>query len=320
MALNDRGRVSAATKIRIQEIAKKHGYVPNAAGRALARKRSNIIGVVYFSSVHHMFSNVFYSVVLESFAEAMDSFGYNLLVARFGARTVGTDLPPFILDGTVDGVALIGPFHPDYLKNLSRGSVPTVLIDDADEGRKFDSVTSDNVGGAARAVSYLLQNGRRRILFLRTPGYIPPYDERYRGYLAAHKEFGLKVSKALFLEMQSADIPTRLISYVRQQKCDAVFCCNDLMAIVSMQHLRESGISVPEKMSVVGFDDIDQARMCAPPLTSVNVPKDHMGRRAAELLIHRLRHPDSETRQEVLPLELIVRDSVAPLPRARSSS
>jgi LacI family transcriptional regulator len=110
--------------------------------------------------------------------------------------------------------------------------------------------------------------------------------------------------------MEPSVIPTGLISLVRHQKCDAVFCCNDLAAIITVQHLRESGISVPEQVSVVGFDDVEQARMSAPPLTTVSVPKEHMGSRSAELLLHRLLNPGTPCRHEVLPVDLILRDSV----------
>lgn len=311
MALNNRGRVSPGTRKKIKEIARKLGYVPNSSARSLVTKRTNIIGIIYFSDVHHLFSNMFFSVVLESFAKALDAHGYYLIVARHSViASEGGELPPFVLDGTVDGVALVGPFQQTYLKKLQGMKIPVVLIDSADSESVFDSVTADNIGGAAKAVSYLLQCGRKRILYLRTPGQIPQYEDRYAGYLAAHREHGVKTSKSLYVEMEPSAIPTGLISIVRHQKCDAVFCCNDLAAIITVQHLREGGISVPEHVSVVGFDDVEQARMCAPPLTTVSVPKEHMGHRSAELLLHRLLNSGIPCRHEVLPVDLILRDSV----------
>lgn len=314
MALNDRGRVSAATREKIRGIAARLGYVPNASARSLATRRTNIIGLIYFSDVHHLFSNMFFSVVLESFAKALDAHGYYLLVARHSRIAIGGELPPFVMDGTVDGVALMGPFQQTYLKKLQSRGLPVVLIDGTDTGRLFDSVTADNIGGAAKAVSYLLQCGRKRILYVRPPGQIPQYEDRYAGYLAAHREHGVKTSKFLHVEMEPSAIPTNLISLVRHQKCDAVFCCNDLSAIIAVQHLREGGIAVPEQVSVVGFDDVEQARMCAPPLTTVSVPKENMGHRSAELLLHRLHAPEAPCRHEVLPVDLILRESACPAP------
>jgi len=311
MALNNRGRVSPGTRKKIKEIAARLGYVPNASARSLVTKRTNIIGIIYFSDVHQLFSNMFFSVVLESFAKALDAHGYYLLVARHSEIAGGGGtLPAFVLDGTVDGVALMGPFQQDYLKKFQGREIPAVLIDSKDTGHGFDSVIADNVGGAAKAVSYLLQSGRKRILYVRAPGQIPQYEDRYAGYLAAHREHGVKTSKSLCVEMEPSAIPTGLISLVRHQKCDAVFCCNDLAAIITVQHLREGGISVPEQVSVVGFDDVEQARMCAPPLTTVSVPKEHMGRRSAELLLHRLLNPGTPCRHEVLPVDLVLRESV----------
>jgi len=302
MALNNRGRVSPGTRKKIKEIAAKLGYVPNASARSLVTKRTNIIGLIYFSDVHHLFSNMFFSVVLESFAKALDAHGYYLLVARHSEISGGGALPTFVLDGTVDGVALMGPFQQSYLKKFQGRGVPVVLIDGTDTGRLFDSVTADNIGGAAKAVSYLLQCGRKRILYVRPPGQIPQYEDRYAGYLAAHREHGVKISKSLYVEMEPSAIPTNLISLVRHQKCDAVFCCNDLSAIIAVQHLREGGIPVPEQVSVVGFDDVEQARMCAPPLTTVSVPKENMGHRSAELLLHRLHTLEFPAATKFFPL------------------
>ncbi|MBV9462620.1 MAG: substrate-binding domain-containing protein, partial [Verrucomicrobiae bacterium] len=177
-----------------------------------------------------------------------------------------------------------------------------------------------NEAGAYEAVQYLIQKGHRRVACIRARLDQAAAQERFRGYLHALSDAGIAVDNRLVVEGNfQVDGGDRAMSQLMEMKSSerptAVFCLNDEMAIGALKRLREAGLEVPRQLSVVGFDDVDWAAHCLPPLTTVQVPKKELVSSAIKLLFQRMKTPAPLPYKVLLPTALIERSSVGPAPQ-----
>lgn len=221
---------------------------------------------------------------------------------------------PQNVDGLVAMSGSIGQFAgPGPIRQLYGRFHPLPLISVAMELKGFPSVLVDNSLGMRQAVAHLIEvHGFERIAFLRGPETSPEAVERYRAYREVLTEHGLAVDPDLvvegdFLSMAGREAVTTLLDR-RNVRFQAIACANDAMALSAIAALQERGLHVPDEVSVVGFDDLEEARYVVPPMTTVRQPFHELGRKATELLLDRLAgRPLPE--KVVLPTELIVRRS-----------
>jgi DNA-binding LacI/PurR family transcriptional regulator len=220
-----------------------------------------------------------------------------------------------------DAVAVAGFIEPELLAHLRSMNRPVVLIDLRAPG--FRSVNVDNARGAALAMQHLFALGRKRIAFI--GGSLAHYSisQRAMGYRLAYFEAGLlfnptlevTTQPAIDADMAAADAMERLIAQARAQSSplpDAVFAYNDAAALAAMRVCLAHGLRVPEDIAFVGFDDIPAAAQSTPPLTTVTVDKEALGRRGVELLLETAQnHDDANITDTLVPVRLIPRASSA---------
>jgi LacI family transcriptional regulator len=219
--------------------------------------------------------------------------------------------------GRVDGV--IGSFYyaglEDFLPLLARG-VPVARVNGPDNPNQsvdypIDTLVIDNIAAAREAVAHLLERGHRVIGMLAGEG--PPRVDRAAGYQQALEAYGLAFDPSLLDEgpftVETGRTGMALL-LERHPELTAVFAASDMLAMGAMLTLNQRGLKIPEDVAVVGFDDIFAAELVTPPLTTVAQFQDRLGRRAAEMLMERLRgEVSSGSRYEVMPYQLIVRAS-----------
>jgi len=172
-----------------------------------------------------------------------------------------------------------------------------------------------NYEGAYQATEYLIQLGHRHIAFITGLLELHSTHERLRAYKMALNDHGIPyrpeyVLQGDFYEIEAYRVTGELLAL--PEPPTAIFASNDLTAIGSMNALRDHGISVPDDISVIGFDDISQAAFTNPRLTTIRQPLDQMGRKAVELLIEQIENPERPSRRITLATELVVRDSCQP--------
>jgi DNA-binding LacI/PurR family transcriptional regulator len=186
-----------------------------------------------------------------------------------------------------------------------------VLVDSYSEDDSFDSVATDNVGGARTAVEHLLSRGHANIAILGTePGAFPSVLQRRRGYEQVVAEAGLtpRYVDSPYWPPEAAAVAG--VAYVQAHpETTAVFCANDAVAVALLQAARAAGIAVPGRLSIVGFDDIDLAGFVSPGLTTMAVDKVGMGRIAVTLLAHRLELGKECVTQTLVRPTLVLRES-----------
>lgn len=308
-ALNNRPGISARTREHIVNIAKAHNFVPDAAGKALKNRFTNNIGVV-FCREDYPLRNPFFSRILEGI-ESEIAFNHYNLVLQLIPNHEETTIPKMIRERQVDGIVLIGVRNKAFIERLQQAGTPFILIDPRDYFPQCPQVVIDNENGTFLATDYLLRNGHRQIGFISGDLTIPSFTERFNGYKKAlafhHIPFSKRLVKTGGFEAgyQQAQQLLKL-----SKRPSAVVAAYDISALHAYRAINDAGLRIPEDISVVGFDDIDLAKMAIPALTTVRVYKEQMGSVAVRQLRTIIHTENSAAFTPIIPVKLIERDSV----------
>ncbi|SCW39312.1 transcriptional regulator, LacI family [Paenibacillus tianmuensis] len=313
--VNNNPNVKPQTRKKVFEAIERLGYRPNAVARGLASKKTTTVGVVIPD-----ISNSIFSEVARGIEDIANMYHYNIILSNADKkkekeiRVINT-----LLEKQVDGLLFMGgAITEEHIQAFNTSSVPVVLCATADEQRTIPSVDIDHEKAAFDAVNVLLENGHRDIAMISGTLQDPANGfARYQGYKKALEaaniplreelvrignyryESGLEVTK-YFLELDNR--PT------------AIFAATDEMAIGAIHTLQDSGLKVPEDMSVISVDNIRMASMVRPLLTTVAQPMYDIGAVAMRLLtklMNKETKDASELSQVILPHEVLYRNSVA---------
>ncbi|GAA0197355.1 DNA-binding LacI/PurR family transcriptional regulator [Brevundimonas nasdae] len=307
-ALNDHALISVPTKQRIWALAREHDYAFKSTLPRPALSGGGSISIVtpYNRGRPLPLSHPFFLELLASIGEAARARDCDFTVSHAAAGSL-QDLKDATNTGTTSGVIFLGQaaLH-DAFNELADTKARFVVWGAHLPGQRYRSVGSDNVVGGRRATQHIARGGRRRILFL--GGTDPEADQRRRGYLEALAASNIAVDNRLMVqvefELESAE---RAVAQLIEGgvKFDGLFATSDLMALGAIKAIRRAGLSVPEDVSVVGYDDMLLARLSTPTLTTIRQDTYEAGR----LMVASLLDPKLFKGRGVLPTELIVRES-----------
>jgi LacI family repressor for deo operon, udp, cdd, tsx, nupC, and nupG len=303
-----------ATRERVMGAVERLGYRPNLMARGLRQGQAHAILFVAPN-----LSPFFLEIFAGAEAVTRDS-QFSLL---FGNSNGDLDRVQHFFDqvasGKADGIILLTGVAPDAYASGERQLPPLITVLERLPGAAVPVVHTDHFAGAQDIVRYLVELGHRRIAHIAGIRRVPSAIRRLEGYRAALAAAGLPAPAELiatgdFTTSSGAAAMTHLMAL--SQPPTAVFCSNDEMAYGAIRAAFKMGLSVPEHVSVAGFDDQNLAEFYNPPLTTVNIPRHELGRRAAQELLDQLAGREV-AREVVLPTRLMVRESTAP-PPARS--
>ena len=310
-ALSHSPLVSAKTQARIAELAASLKYSVNVGAQNLRRGQNRTVAVVipYDSSSRQRISDPFFIGMLGSIADALTLRGYDMLLSRIDAERL--DLAAQYCDsGRAVGVIVIGQWrHHDQLNELAARHLPLVVWGAEMSKQMYCTVGSDNVEGGSLATRHLLQTGRRRIAFFGDT-QMPEVAQRFEGYARAHRQEGIPMIPELALtvpfiaEAARAAVKTLIAKPI---PFDAIFACSDLLAITAIGVLHDVGLTVPTDIAVVGYDDIELASYCHPPLTTIHQSIEVAGRALVDALL--AIQSGVEALPNHLPTQLVIRAS-----------
>lgn len=305
--INGRYGVAASTFSRVQEVIDQLGYESSLVARSLRSHRTHVIGILVAEF------EPFSAEILKGAATALSDTGYELLAYTGGQQGRGAGWERRYLSrlsGTlIDGAVLVTPTVVD-----ADAEVPVVAIDPHAGPTGLPTVDSDNLAGAVLATEHLLALGHRRIAFVGGRADLESSRLREVGFHQAHAAAGVPVDPALVRSGDYRKEPTR--EPVRElltlpDPPTAIFAANDLSAIATLEVAAELGRSVPGDLSVIGFDDIPESALTAPPLTTVHQPIQQMGAAAITLLISLMDGTPVDRTHVRLPTSLVRRGSTA---------
>jgi LacI family transcriptional regulator len=313
--INNDIHVRPETRERVQGVMQKLGYTANRQARSLAGGRSNIIGVLVPDLGTGYIGEIIRGIDAELSLTDLDLILYTThRTASKEANYVAN-----LAKGMVDGLLLVLPRSPaDYTGTLTNRGVPFVLIDHQGIGRDCPAVGATNWQGAYHATEYLIKLGHTRIGFITGSMDLGCADERLEGYRSALRTYHLPnepelIYEGTFFQPDGYAGASALLNLIHPPT--ALFASNDVMAMGAMDAVRNRGLRVPDDISIVGFDDIPQASVMRPGLTTVSQPLEKMGRVATQMLLDLFRNKEKTDNRIELPTELVIRESCQP-PRA----
>lgn len=319
-ALNGYPDVREDTRERILRIAEEIDYTPNAAARTLVTQRSHVVGIFLETGPDHPdIQHPFFHEVLVGLKHRLGAAGFDLLMFASEHPGNGFGARPYLKrcqHHHVNGVVLMGtPADSPEIQRLARSSLPCVAVDLELSGAATTSVRSDNADGARLVVEHLQKLGHKRIGHIAGPLDTTPGRERLSGFQHAIAEAGLSyfdeyVVYGDYYYDSGGPAMERLLAL--DDPPTAVFAASDMMAMGAMRAVQAKGLTVPDDVAVVGFDDIAMAAMAHPPLTTVRQHKRQLGELAAEALLLRMDDgPAGEDAEDrvVIPVALVERES-----------
>lgn len=306
-ALNDAAQVTVDTRQRVRAVADRLGYVPHGGARSLITRKTGTLGVL----LPDLYGE-FFSELIRGIDQTAQRHGYHMVLAssHSDAREIAAAVGN--MRGRVDGFVVMSP-DVAALPSLAgvASTFPTVVMGAGPEMGAFATISVANFDGAVAMTRHLLEQGYKRIAFIRGPTGNVDATDRLRGLRAVTKDApGVSVREYNGDFRQETGYATAQKLLRDRELPDAIFCANDAMAVGVIGALHEAGLRVPDDIAVVGFDDIPIARFLTPPLTTVRVPIAELGSSATERLIDALRGGvPLAAHREVVPTSLVLRAS-----------
>jgi LacI family transcriptional regulator len=307
-------QLSAETRRRVLEAAKTLNYRPSYYARNLRKGSSESVGVI----VPEM-SEGYFTLVMGGAEEYLIEKRYLYFTAcHYWRPELMQEYPRMLQDRGVEGFLVLNT-NVEFDTHL-----PTVAVSGHKTGPNVTNVTLDHALSAQLAIRHLYELGHRRIAFMKGQQFSVDSIFRWNGIVDAARQFGVKVLPELTIELQANSWSPELgyepvkAFLTRKREFTAIFCFNDTAAIGAIRALAESGLRIPEDVSVIGFDDILSAAYQRPSLTTIRQPLRAMGAIAARTLLEKIAHPEDRFPEEiVMGPELVVRESSGKVKAAR---
>ncbi len=315
--VNGRYGVAQATMDRVQQVIKQLGYEASLGAQSLRSHRTHVLGILVAEF------EPFSTELLKGASREVARTNYELLAYSGGARgaDVGWERRSLSrLSGTlIDGAVIVTPTVVETKQGFH-----VVAVDPHTGPSGLPTVDSDNFAGAMLATNYLLGLGHRRIGFLGGRPDLESARLREAGFRRAMADASVAVDEALVLVGGYRSDTAEAVAHellTNAERPTAVFAANDLSAIATMDVAQELGFTVPDDLSVIGFDNVPESALASPPLTTIKQPLQQMGAEALRLLVDLIDGVERDTHVR-LPTELVVRAScAAPGPgRARTAA
>lgn len=310
--INGTNRVSHDKKLNVVKAINKLGYRPHSIVQAQSCSRTGSVGVIVPE-----LGGPFYSTILDVIDTQLRQLGYHVIVSAGSNTEEGQkESVKFLLSRRVD--ALIVHAHQlsdDYLIELQESGIPTVILNRFIPEMNTNCISIDNELGGKLVTEYLLKMGHKNIIFISGPLDKSDARARLQGYRNSLAEAGINYDETLvvegdFTEQGGASSMRKILN--RNCQFTAVFAANDYIALGASEVLIEAGCSIPDQVSLVGFDDINFARYLTPKLTSVHFPIEQMSMESVQLIIQKLNKNKCDVSFKLLP-SLVIRDSVKDL-------
>lgn len=312
--VNDHPHVSQKVRDKVLEVIDEIGYNPHIAARSLASKKTRNIGLVFPNSIHSFFTDPYFPRLTEGIALACNENDYTLSLFIFHTEELEKKLIPRIIrGGLVDGIVVqTTRIEDNLLSKIAEGDIPFVVAGKPMTLPDASYIDVDNLNGAYNAVAHLIRGGKEHIGIVTGPLNSASGRDRLAGYKKALRERSIPLDDSLITEgdyTEDAGYYGAKNLLKNNQNLDAIFAASDSMAIGVLKALRESSISVPEEVAVVGFDDLPPSRSATPSLTTVRQPIRRFGVQAVEILLDIIKNGEEPPRQVVLETELVIRQS-----------
>lgn len=324
LALSGSSLVKLETRYRIQQIAKDLDYHPNQYARSLVTKETKVVALFRTSGVKYPLDD------MDPFASNPDTLvlnmlpiiqkqirkeGYSILVDGFTPEQARTQSNPIFTPSTIDGAFFFGGMIDEFQTECIRNSsIPSVLICSRDDA--IDYVDTDPREGIRLAVQYMIDNGHRQIALINGSKRSQASMQKLAGYRQAMEENGLPLNTDLteFTDFSGISVWSAMDRLkAKGLRPTAMIGGTDYIACAILRYLQKEHLNCPEDVSIIGYENSTPAVYSTPAITSVNIHKNRLGEEAANILLNRIKNPKARHVSLIIPPQLVIRDSVAPI-------
>jgi LacI family transcriptional regulator/LacI family purine nucleotide synthesis repressor len=302
-ALNDQNDVSEETKALVREVAKKMGYFPNSSARALKTNRTNNIGVLFVDEAQSGLTHDYFSYVLDSFKRGAEAAGYDITFINSNKSHQGrmTYLEHCKYRGFDGALIACVDFYDPEVAELVNSGLPVITIDHSFYGHS--AVLSDNVKGMRDLVEFIIENGHRKIAYIHgMPSAVT--NSRLSTFFKVLEEHGITIPDEYIGEAPyrstrvTATETERLLSLKNPPTC--ILYPDDFSCFGGINVINEKGLSIPDDISVAGYDGIRIGRHIEPQLTTLRQDTARIGLAAAEKLIDLIERPKTTIEEQIM--------------------
>jgi len=327
LALNGRNGVSDETRERVLAAAAEVGYVRRAERQP--RPARGFIGFVIEQLPFPVFSDIFYGDVVQGIDQEAHELGFSTgFTVVEPARPVEAraKVRQMLLGNRARGLIVIGGSNliDELVRDLAKQAAPVVLLDNYLYDLPLDGIEMDHLIGGYLATRHLIELGHRDIGFIAGPAKYRTLSDRADGYRRALLDAGIKRDPGLIVEPGGGSGSKKGYHEMRElltrRRPSAVFAVSDKAAFGAIDAIREAGLTIPDDISLVGFDDVHESSLLTPPLTTIAVPKRLMGRLAVRLLADRIGLASDGVSAFVKPTKLVVPVSLVVRESTRTAS
>ena len=313
--LNNKTYVNEKTRKKVLDVIKESGYQPNAIAQSLKNGSSKTICLIIPS-----ISNGIFGPICEGVSDVAREYGYTVVLCNTNEDIEREkEFIEKMKTRWVDGFVIASSHgKQDNIDNLISEKIPLALITRYNKKNvgKTDIVSIDNYKGGYEGTMYLIKHGYKKIAFAAGDRNLFFYEERLRGYKDALRDSGIKINDKLIMQRddESNDFYQLTIELMKKNKADAFFASSDPKAFTIVRALHDLNISIPNDISVLGFDDIEMCSMLEPTLSTVAQPLYEFGRTAAKSVIKQIEYKISngelpKPRHHILDHKLVIRQS-----------
>ncbi|MFE4710075.1 LacI family DNA-binding transcriptional regulator [Paenibacillus sp. NPDC056722] len=313
--ISGHGYTSQEAKDKVLKVIQELQYKPNAIARAMVLQRTHNIGILIYRRDYPIVSHPFYGKIIDAILATAARMNYSVFVTTDHEMSLRS--ADFMMEKRVDGLILISRLEQNVIDHISKFGVPYVMVNGSTNVDGVVHIVNRDQEGGREAARHLTGLGHRKIFMLAGPQDHRSHHLRLEGFRDYMQEHHLDISEdaIAYPAASTFEAGYRAMSehweHFRQEAYTAVFGTNDMIGLGAMKFLHEQGLSVPEQVAVMGFDDIDISSITNPPLTTIRVDTQQMGHIACVMLDKLIRENSvKETILELKP-ELVIRHSTS---------
>lgn len=308
-ALTGKEGVSEELREKVKKEADRLGYRYNLGAKGLKEGRNYNVGVIIPSYYTDDTSNAFYMKMYQCVAKCLTNYDYATMLELVDTRMQEMMiLPQIVGDNRLDGLILMGELDETYLKRLKQMNIPMIYMDFYDLSMETDSVSMDNISAEYKMTEYLIELGHKKIAYVGSINATTSIMDRYLGYRRALHHYNILYREDYLIEDRGEDRLFKELA-LPEDMPTAFVCNNDEIACILIEKLEKIGYSVPEDISVTGFDNYPFIRRNASGLTTVDVDIAMMASEGVELLLERLNDKRETFVRRVVSGHIVIRKS-----------
>lgn len=303
--LNGTARVDEEKEKRIRHVIEETGYVPNEVARSLFKRSSKLIGLIVPN-----IENPFFSQLAKEMEDAAYQHGYRILLCNTNEmHNKEVESIQMLTRMNADGI-IITTTDVELHFEAQKCPLPVVVMDRQLEGLDgLSYIMADHYNGGRMAMEHMIACGCKNIVNIKGPQKYSSAQERYKGYLDVCKEHGIEEQNVEcdYSFQKGLTVIEEILE--KYPDVDGIISCNDMVALSAMKVLTQHGISVPDQVQLIGFDDIEWMHMITPEITSIKQPLSSMAKKAIELIILESKEEKKKKQEFKFPVELVARQT-----------